>query len=293
MAPTDREPGPDDPAPPPATVEPPKPLPRTFLFGGLVVMSGFVFTQAPPLYDELLALRRDQASDRASTSMAYLGISPHPSFAHPPDPWYYDDGDRTMLWAGWKHGVGHRWFAVGRGDLDPTTLTFPRGRDVVRSIDVPIFEADGDDHWERLPVDAPVVALDFNRAEIAVPLLVIGKVEAINGEVEGRPYLMTHAPFAGNDEALSLFDPVVDGQRLTFGSAGMFRDARALYYDRGSEGLWVERPEGLVALSGDHKGRVLKRIGRPDQLPWSDWLSSHPDGRLIVGADRTGGLPSQ
>ncbi len=293
MAPTDRDPGPDDPAMPPATVAPPKPLPRTFLFGGLVVMSGFVFAQAPPLYDELRGLSHDRANDRASTSMAYLDISPHPSFARPPDPWYRDEGDRTMLWAGWKQGVGHRWFATDRGDLDPSTLTFPCGRDVVRAIDLPIFEADGDDHWERLPGDATVVGLDFNQAEIAVPLLVVGKVELINGEVEGQPYLMTCAPFAGADEALSLFDPVVDGQRLTFGSSGMFRDERALYYDRTSEGLWTERPEGLVALTGDRKGRVLKRIGRPEVLSWSDWRSSHPDGRLIVGADRSGGLPSQ
>ena len=94
-----------------------------------------------------------------------------------------------------------------------------------------------------------MVGLDVHRAELAVPLLVLSKVELVNGEVEGRPLLMTYAPFAGADEALEpVYEPVVDGRRLTFGSSGYSATGGPCSTTADSEGLWTERPEGLVAL---------------------------------------------
>jgi Protein of unknown function (DUF3179) len=62
-------------------------------------------------------------------------------------------------------------------------------------------------------------------------------------------------------------------------------------YDRGSQSLWVERDGALTAISGPHKGAMLREVFRLQILPWSDCKSRHPESRLLVGADRSKGKP--
>ena len=83
-----------------------------------------------------------------------------------------------------------------------------------------------------------------------------------------------------------------EGRRVTMGLTGYLHDSEPMLYDRGTESLWVTKPDGLRAISGPHKGAVLRRIGRPTPVSWAGWRSRHPRSRLVVGADRSHPKPS-
>jgi hypothetical protein len=124
----------------------------------------------------------------------------------------------------------------------------------------------------------------FDGRPCAYPVLVLDKVLIVNDEVDGEPVLILHSkpPATGS----SVFETVLDGQRLHMGFAGYFYDRQPLLYDHSTEGLWVERDDGLVSLSGPHRGRILKRLGRMQRVRWDDWSRQHADGRVLIGADR-------
>lgn len=258
----------------------------------LVVLLAIIGRQARALREEWRALQAEQVQERESTFIGYENIHPTPQFAARPPDWVHDEGDETLLWSGWQHGVGHRWFRIGRGELDLGRVAGPLGRDIVRAIDLPIVETGGGVHWERIPWDATVAALDVEGIPTAYPLRVLEKVEVVNDQVRARPVLVTFSPFLQTAQAYNVYEPTVDGRRVTLGSSGYFLNRRPLLYDRGTESLWVEQPEGLAAIAGRRKGVLLRRLTQPALVAWGDWRAQHPAGRLVVGADRSGGLPA-
>ncbi|HEX8203555.1 MAG TPA: DUF3179 domain-containing (seleno)protein [Isosphaeraceae bacterium] len=258
----------------------------------LAVLLGFIAREAPVLWREWQELQGDRQRERASTLIGYEGIFPNVQYADRPPDWIHDEGDTTLLWAGWQPGVGHRWFRLGRGQLDLERIAGPLGRDTVRAIDVPVVEVGGGPRWQRIPYDARVAALDLEGVSSAYPLRVLEKVEMVNDQIRGRPFLVTFSPFVPESVAFNVYETVLDGRRLTLGSSGYFLGRRPLWYDRGTESLWIERTEGLAAVAGPRAGTVLRRLRQPILVSWDDWRSEHPEGRLIVGADRSRGLPA-
>jgi hypothetical protein len=250
-------------------------------------VSGFVLFSFPTLWAEYQALRNDWDLIRRGTPLAFIDISPSPSFAHPPEKWVYRDGDSLMLWSGW-HGDHHGWFRARVGDLDPEQLHQPLGRDFVRAIDQAIVEVGAGSHWKRMQPDTPVVGLDFAGVETAYPLLLLQKVEIVNDTINGRPVVVICTPFLPDHLAVQAFDPVLDGQRLTFGVTGHFRGAerRPLLYDRQTESLWIIGDDTLSCLAGRHKGVRLKSLAQPAPMRWDRWQASQHGGRLVVGAER-------
>jgi hypothetical protein len=259
----------------------------------LVVSLGFVGRQAPVLWREWHALQTDRERERASTFVGYENIHPNPQYADRPPNWIHDEGAMTLLWAGWQPGVGHRWFRFDQGQLDLGRIAGPLGRDAIRAIDVPIVEIGGGAHWGRIPYDAQVAVLDLEGVSSAYPLRVLEKVEVVNDQIRGRPFLVTFSPFVPESAAYNVYESILDGRRMTLGSSGYFLGRRPLWYDRGTESLWIERTEGLAAVAGPRTGTVLRRLRQPALFSWDDWRAHHPGGRLIVGADRSGGLPTQ
>ena len=252
----------------------------------ILPLLGFIGRTGNSLWDEWKCLREDQVSERASAIIGYINITPKPSYAARPDDWFHDEGDDSLLWAGWRDGQ-NQWFRIGRGDLERHRLSMPIGRDVFQAIDRPLYERAKGVRWGRVPPEALVAGFGGDGA-IAYPMRVLDKVEVVNDRVGDRPVLVVYTPGA---EEVSMFEAALDGRPVAMGHGGYFLGRRPVLYDRETEGLWSERDGAMVALAGRHKGATFKRIARLDIVAWGDWRAGHPGGRLLVGADRSGPGP--
>jgi hypothetical protein len=283
--------GPDLPPATPAPATRPRALPRGLslvLLGFLLV---FIVWQGSTLHGEWSALQREMAAARSTAVIGYPGIQPAYSFAQRPRDWFRRDGDQTLLWAGWQHGVGHSWFRVGTGEVDRARISAPVGRDTHRAIDSPVVEFGGGTLWSRIPGDAVVAGGLLGGVETAYPLLVLHKVVVVNDLVGDRPFLVTFNPLALPHEQVKVYETVLAGRRITMGLTGYLHDRAPMLYDRGTESLWVARDGELRAISGRHKGASLKQVTRVTPVSWDRWRSEHPRSRLVVGADRSAARP--
>jgi hypothetical protein len=267
-------------------------LPKGLTIVLMVLLFGFILSQTQLLWSEWYALRDELTGARRNTVVGYQAIHPNPSYAEKPSNWFHDEGEYTLLWSGWKPGVGHGWFRVGRGDIDRSRIAGILGRDVIQAIDRPVVEVGGGRRWELIPSDEPMAALVVEGVPCVYPLLVLKNVEVVNDEVERRPVLVTFSPFAPEPDSIQVYDPMVEGRRVNMGLSGYFHDRKPLLYDRGTESLWVDRDENLTAIAGPMKGARLARAGRPSVVAWGDWRSRYPRSRLVVGADRSRNKPA-
>jgi hypothetical protein len=252
---------------------------------GIVGLGWFVVVQGRSLLNEFRSLREDQARTSRSAIVGYVDIHAEPNHARRPADWFHDEGDATLLWAGWRDGK-HEWFRVARGDLEREQVSYPMGRDVVRAIDYPIIERTGGEHWVKVPDGAMVAGLWRNGVRAAYPLLVLSKVEVVNDHLGAEPVLVVFRPFAPQHESVTAFTPILDGRRITMGLSGYLMDRRPILYDRGTHSLWHDRDGTLRAIAGPLKGATLSAVAGIEVLAWSDYRSRYPESRLVVGADR-------
>lgn len=252
----------------------------------IVVLVGFIVVQGRALYWEFRGFRDQQERTSRTAVIGYVDIHAEPSGAVRPADWYHDDGDQTLLWAGWREGK-HDWFRIGRGDVAQASVTLPMGRDVVRAIDHTLVERGGGPHWAKVPDAALVAGLRREGARVVYPILVLSKVEVVNDRIGEEPVLVVFRPFVPEREAVTAFTPVVNGRRITMGLSGYLIDRTPVLYDRGTRSLWHPRDGTLAAIAGPLKGVSLPAVGGLEVRPWSDWRSRYPDSQLVVGADRT------
>jgi len=271
----------------------PSVLLRWSALAALGLLIGFIVHETRTIWAEWRNLQGELVQIERSNVIGYENINARPSFADKPNDWIHDEGESTLLWSGWKPGSGHGWFRVGRGEVDRARISNPMGRDVIQAIDWPIIEVGGGIRWERIPQDARVVGLEVAGISCAYPLLLLEKVEVVNDTVNDRPILVLNSPFVPAEKSCDVFDPMFKGQRLTMGLSGYLRDHKPVLYDRGTESLWVIEGNELKSFAGRLKGSALRRIQHPIPVAWNDWRSQHPRGRLVVGADRSRGVPTQ
>lgn len=247
------------------------------------------------LCQEWATLRLEETAAASSTVVGYPNIYPIISQASRPQPWRRVEGAELYVWSGWKQGEGHRWFKLISGDCDPAAIGDPMGRDVALSIDFPAVEVGGGKIWERIPESADIVGISIGKIACAYPKAVLAKVLVVNDEVDGVPILLHDDPFMSLRQGdIAVFDPRLDGHRITMGSSGFTLAGRHVLYDRGTESLWIDRGEGLTAFSGKHKGRTLPLVKRLDTTSWGEWQADNPSSRLVIGSlDRTRALPSE
>jgi hypothetical protein len=267
-------------------------LPRGLVLLALSVLLSFIVIQGRSLWHEWTVLQREMSRVRQTAVVGYHNITPNPSYAQKPPNWFHDEGEYTLLWSGWKHGDGHRWFRVGRGEVDRERISLPLGRDVIQAIDYPMVETDGGVIWDRIPLEATVVGQELSGVDCVYPMQVLDKVEVVNDEIEGRPFLVVYNPMVEKKHSVVIYEPMVAGHRVTMGLSGYFLDRQPMLYDRGTESLWVHEKESLRAIAGQHKGVRLRRIGQPIPTLWGDWRTRHPRSRLVVGADRSKRFPT-
>jgi hypothetical protein len=253
----------------------------------IVPLLGFIGKCSSTLWGEWASLRQEQVSVRSSAIVGYVNINPKPSFAASPPIWYRDEGEDALLWACWRDGK-HHWYRLGRDDIVLAQISLPLGQDVIQAIDYPLFEQAGGECWVRIPDEAPVASFEDRGGAVAYPLKVLDKVEAVNDRLGDRPVLVAFTP---GDETVSIFEATLEGHRVTMGHGGYFFKQHPVFYDRGTESLWSEREGAMVAVAGRRKGSALKLIARLETVAWGDWRARHPDGRLLIGADRSQARP--
>ena len=264
---------------------------RSAVLVAMVLLLGFVGLKVRVLWDEWSALRADRSQVEQTRVIGFEGIHPNISAAEHPADWFRRDGETTLLWSGWDGRSGHRWFRVGRDEVDGSRISNPMGRDVIPAIDWPIVEIGGGLRWGRIPEESWVVGLNASGVASAYPILLLSKVEIVNDEIGGRPLLVTFTPFVPIEEAIQVYNPILEGRRLTLGTSGYLLDGRPLLYDRGTESLWRRDASGLRAIAGPLKGAALTRVQHLTPTSWSSWRVGNPGGRLVVGADRSRAQP--
>ena len=282
-----------DQAPVPGRMAPVKVIARCATIMVIVVLGGFIVTEARSLWTEWTNLQVEIGSAQDTQVIGYRDIAPVASYADGPDEWFRRDGDQSLLWAKWEEGVGHRWFHFRHGDIDRAHLTRPKTVFVSRPIDYPMIETAGGEIWQRIPPDSEVVGHTLLGLKCVYPVLVLGKVQVVNDLVQDHPFLVVSNAFASADQAFSIFEASLNGQRVTMAATGYFHDGKPVLYDRGAQSLWVDEDETLAAVTGVHRGVKLARVAHPAPVPWRTWLSQNQKGRLLVGADRTRGVPDQ
>ena len=265
------------------------------LIVGISVLVLFIAVKGRTLYREWQALGQEQSLSRKNNVIGYVAINPMPSYATKPVEWFRVEGSQAFLWAGWRDGK-HHWFTVGREDVSINRISTPNGRDVVRAIDFPLVEFLGGERWCKIPDEAPVVGIEMEGVHAVYPLLLLEKVHVINDFIDRAPVLITFRPFVAENECVAVYRPIHEGRRLTLGHSGydlVGNDPpRPLLYDRGTLSLWVAGDDSMMAIAGPLKGVSFARIISPSPVAWSEIRSKHPNSRLVVGADRSQGMPS-
>jgi Protein of unknown function (DUF3179) len=272
---------------------PVKVIARVATIGAIFALSGFVAAQARSLWNEWNRLQAELGGASKNQVIGYLDIAPVACYADGPNDWFRTEGDESLLWAKWEDGVGHQWFHFHHGDLDRAHLSRPKTIFVSRPIDYPVIETGGGEIWQRIPPDSQVVGYTLLGLKCVYPLLVLSKVQVVNDIVHDHPFLVVDNAFAPSEQVCSIFDASLNGQRVTMAATGYFQDSKPVLWDRGTKSLWVEEDESLTAVTGEHRGLKLPRIGHPAPVTWKAWISQNQSSRLLVGADRTHGVPDR
>ena len=131
----------------------------------------------------------------------------------------------------------------------------------------------------RLPAMVRVIALSLDEVDIAYPLPTLAEMGVINDEQAGQPIAVFHTP--GTSSALGaatiadaedigatgVFDPVIDGEQLTF------RAENGRFIDDQTGSTWTILGQ---AIDGHHSGNQLSRLVHADHF-WFSWAAFKPD----------------
>ena len=240
------------------------------------------------LYREVSELSRELAKARDHEPMGYLGISSDQPEIRPRSCIREEDG-RVYLWAGTGVKGQALWFDVTGTDLPLRQFAFAFGRDCIRTIDYPILETADGEIARRIYPERPVLGLAFNGVVRAYPLTVMDKVEVVNDNFGDRAIAITFCPLV---QKPAVYERVLDGQSVSLGTSGYcYRDMFVLY-DRSTDSLWHPRDAGLEAITGKLAGKILPLLNvQASETTWGEWLRRHPDTEVVVGADRSRGIP--
>jgi len=150
-------------------------------------------------------------------------------------------------------------------------------RDGIPAIRQPRFETpDGSQPWQ--PNDL-MLTHDGTDGSRAYPIGILNWHEIVNLPDQAQPLVITFCPLCGTGIG---FDPVVDGQRLTFGVSGLLYNSDLLMYDHQTESLWSQI-EGR-AVSGPLAGQTLRHVPVRHER-WQGWLERTGESGEVLSTD--------
>ncbi len=160
------------------------------------------------------------------------------------------------------------------------------GKDGIPSIDSPKFISPSEaSAW--LQDDEPGIAFSRGNTHRFYPYQILVWHEIVNDTVDGQRVLVSYCPLCLTGY---VFDPLVKGERVEFGTSGKLWKSNLVMYDRKTDSLWSQiLGEAIV---GEMTGTKLALISS-DQVQFGQWRRAHPDGQVLsreTGATRFYGL---
>ncbi len=121
-----------------------------------------------------------------------------------------------------------------------------------------------------LPDETQVIGLVVEGQAHAWPMGILIPHHIINESVRGRPVAAAYCPACRSGY---VFDPVVDGRRLTFEPVSV-RRRNMIMRDRETGTIWQH--ETGEALMGKYRGKTLQVLGG-ELSNWKAWRTEHPE----------------
>jgi hypothetical protein len=145
--------------------------------------------------------------------------------------------------------------------------------DGIPAIDRPAFIAPEQATW--LTPKEPVLALEIGGDARAYPLQILMWHEIVNDTVGGKPVVVTYCPLCNSGV---VYERVVDGATLDFGTSGKLYKSDLVMYDRQGHSLWAQM-EGR-AIVGQRAGTRLTLVPA-NTIAFDDWRTAHPRGKVL------------
>ena len=127
----------------------------------------------------------------------------------------------------------------------------------------------------RLSDETQVLGIVVEGQPHAWPMGILIPHHIINETVHGKPVTAAYCPACRSGY---VFDPVVDGQRLTFEPVSV-RRRNMIMRDRETGTIWQH--ETGEALMGRHRGRILEVLGG-ELSNWKAWRTEHPETTICA-----------
>ena len=147
-------------------------------------------------------------------------------------------------------------------------------KDGIPSIDNPVFTDIQGSHF--MSDSDTVIGLEINGEAKAYPLFILVWHEIVNDEVGGIPVSVTYCPLCYTNQ---VFERIINGQEVEFGTSGKLYNSNLLMYDRFTESYWSQALG--MAVKGELSGHQLNLIPF-DVITWGDWKILHPDTLVLT-----------
>ena len=147
-------------------------------------------------------------------------------------------------------------------------------KDGIPSIDDPVFAGILDSQF--MSDSDTVIGLYINGEARAYPLFILVWHEIVNDTVGGVPVVVTYCPLCYTNQ---VFERVIDGKEVEFGTSGKLYNSNLLMYDRLTDSYWSQAL-GL-AVKGELTGHDLDLVPF-DVITWGDWKELYPDTLVLT-----------
>lgn len=181
---------------------------------------------------------------------------------------------------------GARWSgAIWETDFSRATVPLDEivdviGKDNIPSIDDPAFKPAAEE--TRIPGNEPVVALAHGGVARAYPIRYLMWHEIVNDTIAGTPVAVTYCPLCNT---AIVFERVLDGTPVTFGTTGKLRHSDLIMYDRREENWWQQFTG--EAIVGKRAGQKLDKLPSA-MISFDQFRQRHPEGAVLLPDPRRG-----
>lgn len=147
-------------------------------------------------------------------------------------------------------------------------------KDGIPSIDNPVFATVEDAHF--MSNSDTVIGLEIDGEARAYPLFILVWHEIVNDIVGSVPVSVTYCPLCYTNQ---VFERIVDGKVVEFGTSGKLYNSNLLMYDRLTDSYWSQALR--MAVKGELTGYKLNLVPF-DVITWGDWKKIHPDTLVLT-----------
>jgi hypothetical protein len=121
-----------------------------------------------------------------------------------------------------------------------------------------------------------VLGVVVNGEARAYPLFILWLHEVVNDRLGGEDVLVSYCPLTGSGIA---FDPVIDGERRSFGVSGLLFENNLIMFDRQTESLWNQLLLG--SQCGPDRGKDLQLMSIIETT-LGHWRQLHPQTTVVT-----------